>query len=412
MPLLRFDAFFVQLSTIASRWIRYPRVSLETLMRSSRREATGLAEVPTTELSPQEGLRIELNLLGIDHLPAHLEMLPTRYRTSMIVMLRPIVMLASEQDVSAQTADESSSVLSSPAYSLPARCSYVAHRPSDSGTPILYTDYTASACQASERVQPVGRAASPASCALACSSIAFCHYFAAESDSCLSYNACSMLDERNSSVASDSTQPATGAQYKLSGPNASVTYGVGIRLESLYFAHSFLDVRGHGCEDNAFCTSLSKDQARAAKSGRWRLVRTGPSSCANDAVCYGDHVYIQSADMASMAFLDVKGANCNGNKRCVSASVNPRSKWVLSSPDRSVGQPVLFGDSIHVAAVEEWYCAVLNHHGRNTIFMCTPHLDARGMDCQGNAFCISASGSSERDGLSGTWTVKPVICEA
>ena len=399
----------LQLAAVASRWIQYPRVSLvQTLMRAGQRDTTGLADVPTMELSPQ-GLRIELNLLGIDDLPAHLEMLPARDRTRMIVMLRP-VMLVSESAESSLTMDKP---ITSQPISLDlsgnarTRCSYAAHRPSDSGNPILYTDYAAATCAEYERLQPVGHSASPDSCALACSSVASCRHFSVDSSSCLAYNTCAMT----SAEPTEKMRRATGAQYKLTDANASVTIGTAVHLESLYFGHSFLDIRGHGCEENEFCTSLTKDGARAAKSGRWRLARAGPSSCDGDAVCYGDQVYIQS-DTPSPAFLDVRGVNCNGNKRCVSASALPRSKWVLSSPDGVVGQPVLFGDSIHVAAVEEWYCAVLNHHGRNTIFMCTPHLDARGMDCQGNPFCVSASGSSERDGLSGTWTLKPVICEA
>ncbi len=353
----------------------------------------------TSQLASDRLLTAQLHLLGIDRLPAHLQMLPAGDRHRTIMLLRPVSMLWGGNP----SENSPSSFMSLPLSPLERKPRACVHQTQDGPRTVYYTTmFEHARCSTAQNVKPVHPTGDVDGCAHACGTIDWCRFFTrGPAGECLAYASCTRAEPMVRSAK---------PWYRLL-TNASVMFESIIQISSLYFPNAYLDVRGSGCNGNLNCTSLA-NTAQRRSSGQWLLESAAPSSCTGGRVCYGDHVYIRN-DASTASYLDVRGANCNGNKRCVSASAKPVSAWVFSPAAGSkalVGSPVRYGDRVHIAAVDEWYCAVLNHNGRNTIFMCTPHLDARGLKCQNNPFCVSASGSSVRDGLSGTWEIEASVC--
>ena len=81
---------------------------------------------------------------------------------------------------------------------------------------------------------------------------------------------------------------------------------------------TFLDTRGAGCQDNAYCVSTAKTSDRDGGSGTWLII---PEQCETGIVTEGTTVRLLNGygDFAG-GFLDTRGAGCQGNKYCVSTS--------------------------------------------------------------------------------------------
>lgn len=108
---------------------------------------------------------------------------------------------------------------------------------------------------------------------------------------------------------------------------------------------------------------------------------------------YGEVINI--VNQYSLMYLDTRGAGCEGNALCVSASSSRNRDggsgwWKIVSNSNKVGT-VMYGDMVHL----------LNEYS-------PVYLDTRGAGCEGNELCVSGAKSSSRDGGSGTWRVIPV----
>jgi hypothetical protein len=83
---------------------------------------------------------------------------------------------------------------------------------------------------------------------------------------------------------------------------------------------TFLDTRGSGCQDNAFCVSTANSPDRDIGSGTWLII---PDQCETGTILEGTTVRLLNG-YASFAggFLDTRGAGCQGNKFCVSTAAH------------------------------------------------------------------------------------------
>jgi hypothetical protein len=96
-------------------------------------------------------------------------------------------------------------------------------------------------------------------------------------------------------------------------------------------------------------------------------------------------------------FLDTRSTGCEGNRFCVSTATTPNrdgasGTWkLLSATGKAVGTPVSHGDDVYLLNMYQ------NGFGG--------YLDAAYMGCEGNSFCVSTSGSENRDQRSGTWKI-------
>jgi len=186
-----------------------------------------------------------------------------------------------------------------------------------------------------------------------------------------------------------------------------------IHLQSMYGSKAFLDVRhtttpGADCNYNAYCVSAARSKNRFnAKdentTGTWLIVRVNPhtrevtatTSTTTTAkrgakLMNGDLVSIRN-DRTPWPYLDTRGTGCQGNTLCVSATsdssrkVSSSTTWMLQ---KKFGTGAISsGDLLHIQSTYGYY------------------LDVAESACQGNKYCVTASSSAVRGGLTGTWMI-------
>ena len=96
-----------------------------------------------------------------------------------------------------------------------------------------------------------------------------------------------------------------------------VLSGDKVYLQNQYSSGSggYLDVRGKGCEGNAYCVSTATSSNRASDSGTWRIIKEDSGGI----VQVDDVVHLWSGwSEWSAGFLDTRGKGCEGNLYCVS----------------------------------------------------------------------------------------------
>jgi ribosomal protein S27E len=100
------------------------------------------------------------------------------------------------------------------------------------------------------------------------------------------------------------------------------TKGAVLCDDDVYLANqyddSYLDTRGKGCEDNAYCVSTATGTDRASGSGTWKLI---PDSCPSGTILTNMPVHLLNGFSGfNGGFLDVRGSGCEGNLFCVSTT--------------------------------------------------------------------------------------------
>lgn len=132
-------------------------------------------------------------------------------------------------------------------------------------------------------------------------------------------NGCNDNDLCVSAADSPTRVPLSGAWIikKVQG-DGQISHGDLVYIQTMY-DESYLDTRGHGCNDNVLCVSTNKSPIRDNFSGVWQI-----QNPRGDA---GGLVYTQTVHFQSMftkgvetSWLDTRGGPCNDNKLCVSTA--------------------------------------------------------------------------------------------
>jgi hypothetical protein len=170
-----------------------------------------------------------------------------------------------------------------------------------------------------------------------------------------------------------------------------ITKGLVINLQNQWGRkNTYLDTRDSGCQDNALCVSASYSRDRQGRSGYWTMIPVN----GRYPVQYGDVINLQNQWGKRNTYLDTRDSGCQDNALCVSASYSKDRQggsghWKVLSAEGKTGK-VMIGDKIHLQ--NQW-------GDKNT------YLDTKDSGCQGNALCVSASYSDNRDDGSGTWRI-------
>lgn len=110
-------------------------------------------------------------------------------------------------------------------------------------------------------------------------------------------------------ILSAATTPKNDGEPVLSGDK--------VYLQNQYSSGSggYLDLRGQGCEGNAYCVSTATSSKRDSLSGTWRIIKdsSGGNVQEDDVV----HLWNGWSEWSG-GFLDTRGNNCEGNLYCVS----------------------------------------------------------------------------------------------
>ena len=192
-----------------------------------------------------------------------------------------------------------------------------------------------------------------------------------------------------------SNEGRTNGKFKIEHTDP-IFYGESINLESKFDSatRTYLDTRGAGCESNEYCVSASAEYNRESGSGTWEIVSSEGKTSA-DCLSYGDKIHLKNK-FSTETYLDTRNSNCDGNKICVSTS---------KKSDRDAGSgkwEVLTPDD------EEKTGCVAPHdliHLRNQ-YRDKYYLDVRGESCESNKYCVSGASSKTREGNSGVWRIK------
>lgn len=170
-----------------------------------------------------------------------------------------------------------------------------------------------------------------------------------------------------------------------------VVAGDRVYLQNGYAGWSggYLDIRGAGCEGNAYCVSTANSQDRypGAGTGTWRIL---PNSGATGELTLGQAVHLQNSYGGwGGGFLDIAGAGCEGNAYCVSTSAtwnrdNGSTFWKFE-------MPMVYGQAYNI---QNGYAGWQGGY-----------LDTRGQGCEGNFYCVSTASSPNREYNSGSWKI-------
>jgi len=172
-------------------------------------------------------------------------------------------------------------------------------------------------------------------------------------------------------------------------------YGETYNIQNGYgnFKGGFLDTRGAGCQDNVYCVSTATSPNREGnKTGSWKIVSSRGVLDNGKSVLTGDEFYLQN-QYAAGTYLDTRGYGCNDDKYCVSTATTTNrdsgsGTWRII-PNSGNGGQILKNQPV----------VLLNGYaGFRGGF-----LDTRGAGCQDNAFCVSTTGSVNRDSGSTIW---------
>lgn len=180
-------------------------------------------------------------------------------------------------------------------------------------------------------------------------------------------------------------------------------YGHRYSLQNGYqgWTGGYLDTRGGGCQDNAFCVSTNWNYWRDHASGNW-TIRSATGKAAGTPVLAGDDVYLvnEYTGVGGKTFLDTRGLGCQGDLMCVStATVSDRDAgsgtWRVQAAGGALGSVVTEGQEIHL----------LNGYDGFT----GGYLDTRNTGCQDNKMCVATSPTWDRDGQSTHWRLTPAV---
>ena len=83
-------------------------------------------------------------------------------------------------------------------------------------------------------------------------------------------------------------------------------------------AGGYLDVRGAGCEGNVYCVSTATKPLRDGNSGLW-IIKSATGKPDGTPVNCNDKIYLVN-QFAPNTYLDVRGTGCQGNAYCVSTA--------------------------------------------------------------------------------------------
>ncbi len=124
------------------------------------------------------------------------------------------------------------------------------------------------------------------------------------------------------STASTSTRDGKSGTWiirsKTGKTEGAVLCNDDVYLENQYNDGGYLDTRGSGCQDNAYCVSTAIGTDRDAGSGTWRLI---PDSCPSGTIPTNEPVHLLNGYRGfNGGFLDVRGSGCEGNLFCVSTT--------------------------------------------------------------------------------------------
>jgi len=110
---------------------------------------------------------------------------------------------------------------------------------------------------------------------------------------------------------------------------------------------TYLDVRQSGCENNALCVSTSDqaDRRPGTRTGQWKIIsaegKTGTMQCGDIVHLANQYIY------RNPTYLDVRGAGCEGNAFCVSTSDQAdrrpgtrTGQWKIMCPAGDITQPI------------------------------------------------------------------------
>jgi hypothetical protein len=97
-----------------------------------------------------------------------------------------------------------------------------------------------------------------------------------------------------------------------------VSAGDDVYLLSMYSVGNggYLDTSSGGCEGNSFCVSAAYNRNRDSGSGTWKIL---PNASTGSAIMEGQPLHMLNGYASFNAgFLDVRGTGCEGNAYCVS----------------------------------------------------------------------------------------------
>ncbi|NHZ41461.1 hypothetical protein [Massilia aquatica] len=190
------------------------------------------------------------------------------------------------------------------------------------------------------------------------------------------------------------------AQARAHGP--VVRYGQLYHVQNGYgnWGGGYLDVRDSGCNGNTLCVSTSASDHRDGSTGTWMIV-SAQSKMAGEQVRPGDKVYLKS--QYPLANDDMPPYRLFGGYLDVRGIGCQGNMFCVSA---SLTKNTGIDSSIWT--VEAPRHRVYSGQGIHLLNNFAPYgyfsyLDTRDAGCQRNLFCVSASTTRDRDGKSGTW---------
>ena len=137
---------------------------------------------------------------------------------------------------------------------------------------------------------------------------------------------------------------STGIPDKPSGAFLQIGDSVQLLNDFMNGQGGYLDVNDVGCQKNLLCVSTSPTQERDANSTHWTIRVPGKQDGAPLQI--GDRVQLENRynfdNRGNGGYLDVNGAGCQGNLRCVSTSPTRErdhgsTYWKIRALDKPLG---------------------------------------------------------------------------
>jgi hypothetical protein len=183
----------------------------------------------------------------------------------------------------------------------------------------------------------------------------------------------------------------------------NLLYGHTYTLENLFGRTGlgdggFLDVKGSGCEGNYRCVETSVGQIRSGASTSWTILPAGTGTY-GAPVMDGDVVILRNLDNGNGGYLDVHGAGCWGDNRCVSTATTPTvsSKWKILRDDPRTSTTLYEGQAIHLQNMADANAGYLDVMG-----YCRDNAYVNNLGIN-NYRCVATSAGWNRDENSTHW---------
>ncbi|MFB9241156.1 hypothetical protein IV454_30290 [Massilia antarctica] len=162
----------------------------------------------------------------------------------------------------------------------------------------------------------------------------------------------------------------------------------------------YLDVRGANCEGNALCVSTAQSDNRDQGSGNWMIVSAG-TKIAGSQVKPGDQVYVKS--QYPLANDDMPPYRLFGgylDARGVGCQGNMFCISASLTKNTGINSSIWTVEAPRHNVYSAQGIRLLNNFAPYGV---SSYLDVRAAGCNGNVFCVSGSTTRDRDGGSGTW---------